>query len=275
MISKSNSINVARLDLDLVRARSLMHELGDLCSKEILDNFGGLVPQELKADSTPVSKIDLRNNERVVQAVAKAFPDHQVIGEEGDLVKQSDFSWVCDPIDGTCPFVTGVPTSVFSLALTYRGTPILAILQDPYNGGRKFFAELGAGTTLNGKPTRVSSKDSLELSNIQLDEHALAPYQISPEVRADLYGQRAYCWQFFSIAYAATRIAAGAFDGAIFLGNKPWDIAAAKLIVEEAGGLCTDLSGQDQRYDKMLKGAVLSNGRVHDPLLKILLGRYH
>jgi fructose-1,6-bisphosphatase/inositol monophosphatase family enzyme len=275
MIHRAAPIDISRLDLDLPRARDLMHELGDACAKEMLDNFGGLVENQLKADSTPVSLTDFRNNQRVIDAVTKAFPTHQVIGEEGDLIKSSDFSWVCDPIDGTIPFVTGVPTSVFSLALTFRGTPIMAILQDPYNGGRKFYAELGAGTTLNGKPTRVSDTATLELANIALDEHALAHFKISPQVRLDLYEQRTFCWQFFSIAYAATRIAAGAFAGAVFMGNKPWDIAAAKLVIEEAGGRGTDLDGNDQRYDGFLRGAVLSNGKVHEPLVKLLAGRYN
>ena len=90
------------------------------------------------------------------------------------------------------------------------------------------------------------------------------------EMRRMLYSKGAILHSFGSLTYACAMVAAGEFIGSVFSSPKPWDCAAVKLIVDEAGGKTTDLYGNEQRYDKTLHGFIASNGIVHNKLVEIV-----
>ena len=91
------------------------------------------VPAHWKEDNTPITVADGAINDMVIDRIAAEYPDHGVVGEEASIVKpESAYQWVCDPIDGTVPFMLGIPTNVFSLALCENGAPIVAVVADPY-----------------------------------------------------------------------------------------------------------------------------------------------
>ncbi len=226
--------------------------------------------RKIKGDGSPVTKTDLAINRMVVEEVQKNFPGHGVLGEEeSSLIADAEFTWVCDPVDGTIPFSHGTPTCVFSLGLTQKGNPILGVAYDPFLD-RMFFAQTGLGSTCNGQVLTVSKKDTLAgayvSSGIWKGMHFKMPLFMSDLV----FREGAESFPMGSVVYNAALLAAGEIDGVIFSATTAHDIAAAKVIVEEAGGTVTDLYGNDQHYDKPIKGAILSNGLIHGQLIKLV-----
>lgn len=108
----------------------------------IKNNFVLGMKKEIKQDKTPLTVTDLAINDLVNKAVAKMFPDHGLISEEGGFYSGQDYTWVCDPVDGTIPFSHGVPICMFMLGLMYKGQSILGVVYDPFMD-KMYYAEKG------------------------------------------------------------------------------------------------------------------------------------
>lgn len=220
-----------------------------------------------KYDDTIVTLADKEINNLLIKLVKKNFPDHSVDGEEERFGK-SENVWVCDPVDGTAMYARHVPVAVFSLAFVKNGEPLVGVVYDPWTNSM-YTAIKDKGAYLNGKSIHVSD---LKLDDKRLVGHydmwAKSEYNINPAV-TDLQ-KHAYVVSIGSVIRASMCVATGEFGFVIFPGTigKNCDIAAAKIIVEEAGGKVTDLFGKDQRYDVPIKGALLTNGVVHNYILK-------
>jgi len=228
--------------------------------------------KEWKADHSPLTLTDVAVNKLVIDRVKVTHPDHGVLGEEASLPTTSKHLWVVDPIDGTIPFSHGVATFTFSLALVVDGAPQVGVLYDPISE-RLLSAEKGRGAFLNGQPTRVSDQTELAHSVINIDgpwtEKGAASLNFF-NLLEPLDQQKALLTKFSCMSYGGLLVAMGEYSAALCNGKFPWDIAALKVIVEEAGGTVTDLNGNDQRYDQELYGAIISNGKVHPQLLEIV-----
>ena len=232
-------------------------------------NFTTGMQKEWKGDHTPLTKTDLVINDLVLTAVRQTYPDHGILAEEESFFHNEEYVWVCDPIDGTFPFSHGYPTFTFSLALVKNGKPILGILFDPILN-RLVTAELSQGAFLDNKPIRVSETSS------SLRARPLIAIEGGNEfsrLRAELVGYGCLVTTFACITYSAMLVALGEFAGAIWLGKTPWDGAAIQVIIEEAGGICTDIRGMPQRYDESVTGLIIGNKSVHDQL-KHLVSAY-
>lgn len=257
-------------DMDAkVFALDLAHRAGAIIKK----NFMLGMKKEWKIDElhdSPVTKTDVAINRLVVDGVKKEFPSHSILGEEeSELSGTGEYVWVCDPIDGTKAFSHAIPTCVFSLALTRRGKSITGVIYDPFMD-RMFFAQHGKGATMNGQKISVSSRDTIKNSLFGVcSGWKDAPCDFSP-VSAALKRENAEVIDVGSITYMGALVAAGEFGGTMFQGTKPYDTAALKVIVEEAGGKVTDLFGNDQRYDRDIKGHIISNGILHGVLLDMI-----
>jgi len=180
--------------------------------------------------------------------------------------------WVCDPIDGTLHFASRTPLSCFSLALAENGESKVGLIYDVFSD-RMYTAIKGEGAFMNGKPIHVSKKDLAPNTIIDEEWWPCCGFDIVPAVHALSQQTKAYVMKIGSTVHATTLVARGDFAAVIFPGteNKSMDIAAAKLIVEEAGGKVTDITGKDQRYDTgIINGAIVSNGVVHDALVRAL-----
>ena len=238
---------------------------------EALEHFRTGADHRSKEDGSPVTAADEAVNALVIERVSELFPDDGIIGEEQSGGSgTSGRLWVCDPIDGTLPFTMGMPTNLFSLALVDDGEPVMGVLYDPYLD-RLQEAVRGEGATVNGAPLRVSDQSLpggiLAIPDVQfgqLDTAALASHVLTG-------GSRILC--LASITYVSSLVASGQVAGALFPGSTVWDIAAVKVIVDQAGGRVTDLDGDPQRYDRPLNGAIISNGTCHDALID-LVSRY-
>jgi myo-inositol-1(or 4)-monophosphatase len=232
-------------------------------------NFSLGMRREWKEDNTPLTITDTTINSRVIEVLQQHFPDQGILGEEESLLTgDQDYVWVCDPVDGTIPFSHGLPTSVFMLALTYKGESILGVVYDPYMD-RLFVAEKGKGATMNKEPIHVSDQKSLAKGMINTD--GLGRYSTPIEsLPQKVVAAKGRPFRLYANGYAGMLVAAGEFLATTFGGVSPWDAAALKILVEEAGGKVTDFMGNDQRYDQPLKGALISNGLVHDELLALI-----
>lgn len=219
-----------------------------------------------KEDNTPVTVADRRINQHVISMVDEHYPDHVVLGEEQSSVDQSKGNvWVCDPIDGTTPFSHGIPTATFSLARVVDGQVRTSIIFDPWED-RLYFARKDEGTVVNGEPVSVNDQVSVENVVVGFEASATSPYGVTG-VDHQLAQEGSNVLRLMSSNYTAMLIASGEVSGVIYAGDKPFDGAAVKLIVEEAGGTVTDIHGSEQRYDKPLTGYIASNGGLHDELL--------
>ena len=209
---------------------------------------------EIKPKGTAdfATQVDQQSETIIRETILKSYPDHCILGEEfgHDGNPSSDYVWIIDPIDGTRNFIRGIPHYCISIALQYRGRIEHALLLDPLRD-EEFTATKSVGAWLNGKRIRVSvpSSDSL-LPHIISTSH---PYGIPSiderqkflHVIDTLTRQYNGIRQTGSAALDLAYVAAGRFDGAIYIGLKPWDIAAGILLVTEAGGMISDLDGDD------------------------------
>jgi len=163
-----------------------------------------------------------------------------------------------------------LPVSVFSLALVIDGEPTVGAIYDPFTDNL-YSARKNNGTYKNN--------EKIHVNNFELDDiRSVAHYDMWPKSDYNIYGainelgKKTYFVSIGSIIRACTCIASGDFTLAIFPGteHKNCDIAAAKIIVEEAGGKVTNFFGNNQRYDESIKGAIISNGVVHQEVINTL-----
>ncbi|OGN28175.1 MAG: hypothetical protein A3A33_02360 [Candidatus Yanofskybacteria bacterium RIFCSPLOWO2_01_FULL_49_25] len=246
-------------------ATNLARQAGEIIRK----NFTSGMKKEWKDGNEALTETDLAINKLVVDAISQAYPTHTILSEEETVTREnSEYAWVCDPVDGTLPFSHGVPTNVFAIALVKDGKGLLGVVYDPFMD-RLATAEKGKGAFMNGKPIHVSNATSLKnvvvgVSNGHPDDIDLLPLQV--ELRA--HGAKVI--NLGSIIYMGMLIATGDFAATIFHKDTPHDTAALKVIVEEAGGKVTDLLGNDPRLDRPLKGHVCSNSVLHDEILAMV-----
>lgn len=223
---------------------------------------------EVKADNTPVSEADKKINQLLIDCVAKTFPNHGVLGEEQSMHNERAELWVCDPIDGTVSFILGVPTAMFSLAYVVNGEPQVAVMYEPMLD-KLFTATKGGGAFLNGEPVQVSARSSLQKANVGITASADQMFKREQFCKA-MIADGARLSTVPGNVFKGSLVAQGRLDGYVFPGRSAHDIAAEKLVIEEAGGKVTSLDGEEQRYDGKIRGAVVSNGLIHEQIVQHL-----
>ena len=248
-------------------AKSVAHEAGDIMRKY----FGKKLDAHFKADNTIVTVADEEINQLVIQRVAERYPDHDIDGEEASDRRGSDYVWACDPIDGTAPFAMELPVSVFSLALVIDGQPEVGVIYAPFSD-HLYWAVRDYGAYLNNQPIHVSQNSLDDRVEMNVDWWSSAQWDVMQVVHDIACEKGVYVMSPCSTTHAAALVARGEFVASVFAGTKGKnvDVAAAKVIVEEAGGKVTDLFGREQRYDQDICGAVLSNGIVHEEIVEAM-----
>lgn len=230
-----------------------------------------------KEDNTPVTIADIKINNLVIKKVKSSFPTHGVLGEEASFEPKRDLIWVVDPIDGTVPFSLGIPVSTFLLALVDRsdGQPVVAVAYDPYLQ-HLYSATKGGGAFLNGVRLKTSTSNSFFKGYasiygppVQTEKVDYWPGKTIDQMR--VRGSKTL--NFVSGGYTAVKIASGEFVALVMGFGSPWDTAAVCLLVEEAGGLVTDLEGNKRRFDEFGLGCVLAaNQTLLTEMLEIVKG---
>jgi histidinol-phosphatase len=247
---------------------ALALELADLADEITLGRYRAedlLV--ETKPDLTPVTEADRAVEQAVRHRLAERRPDDAVIGEEfGDgLALGSVRRWIIDPIDGTKSYVRGMPTWSTLIALSVAREVTVGVVSAPA-AGRRWWASRGAGAFADGQPIRVSSIASLEDS--QLAWGGIEDWDAVGRLDALVaLGRR--CWRTRGVgdAWQYMLVAEGAAEIAIDPSVSIWDLAAVAVVVEEAGGRFTDLTGAPGADGG---DGIATNGLVHDAALAIV-----
>jgi len=219
-----------------------------------------------KADKTIVTLADTEINSYLIEQVKSKYPNHSVDGEE-EQFGNSNYVWVCDPVDGTNPYANHIPVAVFSLALVVDGESIVGVVYDPFTDNL-YSAIKDEGAYKNDIKISVNNYSLDNMKSVSnFDNWQTSPYNIYPVITE--LGKKTYFLSIGSVIRGCMCVASGEFSLAIFPGTKRknCDIAAVKVIVEEAGGKVTDLFGNEQKYDRDINGAVISNGLVHDEVI--------
>ena len=222
-----------------------------------------------KGDKTIVTLADKEINSYLIRKVKEKYPKHCVDGEE-EQFGNSNYVWVCDPVDGTAMYARHIPVAVFSLALVINGVPNIGVVYDPFTDSL-YTAIKGKGAYKNGEKISVNKYPLDDIKTIcHCDMWSKAKYNVC-KVFEELR-KKTRLNDIGSITRASCLVATGDYSLTIFTGteHKHCDIAAVKVIVEEAGGKVTDLFGDEQRYDKSIKGALISNGLVHNEVVEVI-----
>ncbi len=235
---------------------------------EILkENFPKANPIAFKEGGSWVTEIDKLSERKIISIIKESFPDHSINAEESGLSGgPSKYTWVVDPLDGTTNFATKIPFFSISIALAEDNILKLGVVYDPIHD-EIFTTEREKNPRLNDVPITVSKTENFKGSMIGYSRpsHSKKEFiDIFPKVEKRARGPRILGSTALQLCY----VASGRFDADISLSQRPWDISAGALIVKEAGGKVTDLSGEDWGLE--IGNIVASNGKIHDELLAIL-----
>ncbi|MDR3504122.1 MAG: inositol monophosphatase [Legionella sp.] len=225
-----------------------------------------------KEDGTPLTKADTEINDLVIKRINEKYPDHSIYGEEkSDRKEGSKYIWVCDPIDGTMAFSCGLPLFVFSIALvdSSNGLPIMGLINDPVMKNM-YWARKDGGAYRNGKKISVLSSTTLKNTYLNTGASGRAVGFSNLPLIKTLSEKKCAVMKYPSFIYGGIQVANGKYIGAVYYERYGHDVAALKIITEEAGGKVTDLNGSERRYDENGIGCILSNGILHQEILDIV-----
>ena len=228
---------------------------------------------EQKSLNDFVSEVDRQSEIAVKVLIHKSFPDHAFIGEEYGASgrDESEYTWHVDPLDGTTNFLRSIPHYCVSIGVCYLGVPYVAVVFDPVKK-ELYTAIKGQGAYLNDKPIAVAQLSNLNgallatgvpFSGAYLDKIDSCLGTMNGVLHENTSGIRRLGSAALDLAY----VAAGRYDGYWEAGLKSWDICAGLLLVQEAGGITSDLLGQPT---SLFSGDVLAANRyVHAAMLTV------
>jgi histidinol-phosphatase len=238
------------------------HKAGDLARTYYESTF----EVEHKADKSPVTIADKNAEELIRATVAKAFPGDGFLGEEfGDQAGTSGFRWVIDPIDGTKSFIRHIPLWATLIGLEYKGEQIGGVAYIPVFG-MTYRALRGDGAFMNERKIRVSNVATLAESLVCYSSIGWFTRAGREKAFIEL-ASRTSRQRGYGDFYGFVLVAEGAAELMVEHGVNPWDIAATKAIVEEAGGRFTDW---DDNPTIHRPDVLATNGKVHAETLAIL-----
>ena len=241
---------------ELTLALSLAEKAGDIQ----MHHQNTPIQIHYKEDTSPVTAVDRECETLIRSAITEKFPEDAFLGEESG--KQSGTSgrcWIVDPLDGTRPFIRGIPTFSTLIALETDGHPVVGVIHLPALG-KTCWAAKGHGAFCNGRPIHVSTTPTLKdavgsaLGYLEHEESDLRQSLLT------FMGALGYHYGFMD-AFSYACLAEGKLDVCVNVLDKPWDCAAAACIVSEAGGTFTDITGTASVHNGSI---ILSNGILHE-----------
>ena len=227
---------------------------------------------ETKGRADYVSEVDRLAEEEVVRILHQAYPDTAILAEESGATPGNDFCWIIDPLDGTTNFLHGYPQFAVSIGLRHKDRLEQAVIFDPLKN-ELYTASRGQGAHLNDRRMRVSKVQQLELALLGTG----FPFRSHVYLDAWMEMLRTFIKETSGVRRAGSAaldlaaVACGRFDGFWEFGLKPWDMAAGCLMIQEAGGLVSDVRGGANYFDS--GNVVVGNPRIHAEML-VRIGRH-
>ncbi len=248
----------------LETAAAIAREAGGVLAR----HFERRVVAERKGEYDLVTEADRASEALVVERLRAYYPNHAIVAEEGGGIDSpSDYRWYVDPLDGTTNFAHSYPMWAVTIGLERAGEPIAGVVYDPVRD-EMFAAELGGGAYLNNHRIRVSGARRVAESLLAT---GFPNIQRSGSYNIHFYHQLAMASHGVrrsgSAALDLAYVACGRLDGFWEFGLQPWDMAAGRLIVAEAGGRYSDMNGRPHNLQSPHLAA--DNGLIHDELLAL------
>jgi len=224
---------------------------------------------ETKSRNDFVSDVDRIAEEAIIRTITKAYPQHSILAEESGEHEGNACQWIIDPLDGTTNYLHGFPQFAVSIAVRDKGQLQCGVVYDPVRE-ELFHATRGEGAFLNDRRIRVTPRKDIRGALLGTGipfrdlRHKEAYFGMMQDLIVDSAGVR----RPGSAALDFAWLAAGRIDGFWELGLSAWDFAAGALLVREAGGVVSDLSGGDRYLET---GNVLAAGvKLHPEMLRII-----
>jgi inositol-phosphate phosphatase/L-galactose 1-phosphate phosphatase/histidinol-phosphatase len=221
---------------------ALAGELAERAGAIIRRHFRQTITVEQKPDRTPVTVADREAEKAMREAIEAHYPAHGIWGEEfGRVRPEADYVWVLDPIDGTKSFIAGVPLFGTLISLTYKGKPVLGVIDQPISRER-WVGAAGHATLMNGRPVKTRACAALGEATL----YATSPDMFEGADAAAFQRLKSSVKQarFGADCYAYGLLAAGFVDLVVEAGLKPYDFCALAPVVEGAGGTMSDWQGK-------------------------------
>ena len=216
-----------------------------------------------------VSQADIETERAVLDVLTRAYPEHGIVAEESGNREGSEYTWIIDPLDGTTNFLHGFPMFAVSVGVMRGQVLEHGVVYDPLHD-EMFTASRGEGAQLNGKRIRVSTTRQLAPALLGTGFPFRDLEIIEPWMRSfqNLLPKTAGIRRAGAAALDLAYVAAGRLDGFWELGLKPWDMAAGALLIREAGGLMSDVSGGQGFMES--GNLVAANPYIFEDLRKIV-----
>lgn len=243
-------------------------EIAQIAGEIIKDGFGKNFQIEFKtSEKNLVTEVDKKSEKAILDIISKKYPTHAILTEEsGAIKKDSEYLWVIDPLDGTTNFAHGLPIFSVSIGVMQKDEIIAGAVYDVMKDVL-YYSEKGSGSFAGEKKLKVSSTDQLANSFLvtgfpyNLVEN---PDNVFERFISMIKKSRAVR-RLGSAAIDFCYVASGVFDGFWEVSLFPWDMCAGKLILEEAGGLITDFTGNE--IDIFSKQILASNKKIHQQMI--------
>lgn len=243
---------------------------GDIINRAALDIEAVRVAQKNANDF--VTEVDKSAEATIIDILLESYPQHGILAEESGCERgnqSSKYIWIIDPLDGTTNFIHGFPVYCVSIALQVDGRIEQAVIYDPTRNDL-FTATRGRGAFLNSRRIRVSKRIRLSEALVSTGfpfraEHNRTQFmQMFMEVMQATSGMRRPGSAALDLAYVAAGFAEGFFE----TGLNPWDIAAGSLLVQEAGGLIGNFTGESQFLHA--GECLAANPKIYGQMVRIL-----
>lgn len=230
-----------------------------------LEITGKTIPADFK------TKADMESEEVILKILTKKFPSYNIISEEtGEINKNSEYTFIIDPLDGTNNFVLGIPYFSVAIGLVHKDEIIFGVVYEPVTNNI-YYAEKGKGAYLNGKKIICNKEKDIQNSTISVVVSYGCPAVFEDKIIADLNAKNIKrTLKNWSCLLDMCLLASGKIEAVIMDKISLHDFIAAKIIAKEAGVLITEYSGDIEKNDKNDTFLATNGTKIHKEILKVL-----
>ena len=251
---------------ELVARKNIAAKAAKQAGRMLTGRFGKIKRIKAKGDRDLVTDIDLAAERIIKNQIIRKFPQDSILSEENSREQKSDFKWIIDPMDGTHNYIHNINIFGVSIALAYKDRVVVGVIYMPQED-ELYVAQKKMGTYLNGKRIWVSQRRIKETTLIFDSSIRYQEDRMLKDLRKladEVFNVR----MFGSTVRGLTYVAEGKADAEVEYNDKLWDFAAGLLLIEEAGGRVSDLTGR--KWNIKTRGYIASNGRIHNQILKLI-----